>query len=108
MLASVPITSRGQTPQAGRTVAELTAQIEAKIAEYVNSLRDVWADLDSNYGYTLQAIHAQVIAKVLEVEGVLNVTNVVINEVGGEVGYYEYVETKALQEIPVLGTITLN
>lgn len=95
------------TPQVGRTVAELTSQIEAKISEYIDSLRDVWANLNSEYGYTLQAIHAQVIAKVLEVEGVLNVTNVIINNVGGEVGYYEYIETKALQEIPVLGTITL-
>ena len=96
------------TPQAGRTVAELTAQIEEKISGYIDSLRDVWADLDTNYGYTLQAIHAQVIAKVLEVEGVLNVTNVIINEVGGNIGHYDYTETKTLQEIPVLGTITLK
>lgn len=96
------------TPEPGRTVSELTAAINEKISEYIDELRANWATLNLYYGYTVQALHAQVIAKVLEVEGVLNVTNVVINEVGGEVGHYDYIETKALQEIPVLGTVTLN
>lgn len=96
------------TPEAGRTVEELRSAIEEKISDYVDNLRDNWAELNADYGYTVQVLHSQVIGEVLKVDGVLNITNVVINDVSSAVGHYDFTETKTTQEIPVLGTITLS
>ena len=94
-------------PKAGYTTEGLSNAIEQKITEYIESVKHNWAYI-SNYGalnlYSVIIYQAQIIAVVLEVEGVLSVNSVIINGVDAD---YELSETKALQEIPEKGIITI-
>jgi uncharacterized phage protein gp47/JayE len=95
------------TPKAGYTVDGLKSSIETALKSYINDLIDAWANIDysSDELYTCIVYEAQILASVMAVEGVLNVENITIN---GSASDYKLTETKELQEIPVVGTITIN
>lgn len=91
----------------GYTLAQLTDSIQAAIAEYIKSVRDAWA-VPITAGMTDYAsviYRARVTTAILSVTGVVNVTGLTLNAADADV---QLTETGAGQQLPVLGTVTLN
>lgn len=92
-------------PEPSHTTEELKNDIVNKVSEYINDVRKNWAYI-SDYGaanlFSVIIYQAQIIAKVLEVDGVLSVSSVIINSEDADCILSE---TKALQEIPIIGSI---
>ncbi len=84
------------TLQSGYTIGQVEDDITAAIAAYLLLLRQAWA---SETGLIVRV--AQLESRVLGVEGVADITGTTLNEVAAnaELG---------IEEIPVLGTVTLN
>ena len=94
-------------PQAGYTPEGLATAIEEAIDNYLAEVRDSWADIDywSENLYEVIIYQSQVIAKVLEVEGVLSVSSLIINEIDGD---YQLQENKTKQQIPIKGVVIVS
>lgn len=91
--------------QDGYSLSATQARIDAALTELVNTLKLQWGEPDNFYNYNLTAYYSQVIVAIVGVEGVVDVTNVTLNNGTDNV---TFTETGALQEIPVLGTVTLT
>lgn len=90
----------------GGTAAYQT-QIEEKIQEYLDTVKETWgAPLKSHViAYPVVVYISRIIYAILEIEDVVNVTDVKIN---GNDEDLVLTETAELQQIPVLGTVVLN
>lgn len=91
---------------AGFTLEQLKPLIEAEISAYIDDARVDWgtpASPDDN-DYALYVFRSQIMAAILRVRGVLNVTNLTLNDTPGDIAL---TETAALQQIPKLGVVTL-
>lgn len=81
--------------------------VEDAIADYIKTAAETWgAELigySVNYNVTIYL--ARIIAAVLSVEGVANVTGLTIN---GSATDLSCTETSALQQIPEMGTVTIH
>ena len=87
------------------TIGQVQAQIEANLENYLLSIRKEWAKKDylSENDYTSVYI-AQVIANMVNVNGVKNATDILINEENSDLN----IENTALEQfVPVLGTVEL-
>lgn len=84
----------------GVSVGQIQTTVEDSLEEYFLSVRQEWADND-----TIRIFIAQVIANILSVQGVQNVTNVKFN---GQSNDMSFTSTAAKQYVPILGTVTLN
>jgi len=82
-------------------------EIEQKITDYLDSVCETWGNrVKSNkIEYSSVVYIARIIAAVLSIPDVVNVTNVTIN---GEAGDLTLIETAELQQVPVLGEVTIN
>lgn len=90
----------------GYTVSQLKPLIEKKLEEYFASLRKDWGVLDgTSHDYNLTVHTSRIIAAVLGITGVANVSNIKINGIEGD---YSLTETGELQVLPILGTVTIN
>lgn len=86
--------------ESGYTIGSVQSYIEEKIEEYLLSLRKEWVKKDTFYVYL-----AQIIVAILQVDGVLNATNVLINNDNEDI----IITSTALEQfIPVLGEVILN
>ena len=86
----------------GHTIQSVTEAIEQKIAEYINQVRQSYSQ------YTTLAVYkARIISKVLEVEYVRNVTDVLLN---GEDDDIVFVDEGLIgkQYLPKLGSVTVE
>ena len=82
------------------TAGQVQEPAETYLEQYLLSVRKDWVDNE----YTSVYI-AQVVASILKVNGIKNVSNVKINGVASDIN----LENTALEQfIPVLGTVTLN
>lgn len=82
------------------TIGQVQEPAEEYLEEYLLSVRKDWVDNE----YTSVYI-AQIVASILKVNGIKNVSNVKINGVASDIN----LENTALEQfIPVLGTVTLN
>ena len=82
------------------TIGQVQEPAETYLGQYLLSVRKDWVDNE----YTSVYI-AQVVASILKVNGIKNVSNVKINGVASDIN----LENTALEQfIPVLGTVTLN
>ena len=82
------------------TAGQVQEPAETYIEQYLLSVRKDWVDNE----YTSVYI-AQIVASILKVNGIKNVSNVKINGVASDIN----LENTALEQfIPVLGTVTLN
>ncbi len=91
---------------AGFSVEQLKPLIEAEISAYIDDARIDWgtpASSDDN-DYALYIFRSQIMAAILRVRGILNVTNLTLNDSPGDI---TLTETAALQQIPKLGVVTL-
>lgn len=106
--AAVPVNVAAHiTVAGGYTLSQLTASIEAAIAEYIKSVRDAWA-VPITAGMTDYAsviYRARVTTAMLLVTGVVNVTGLTLNGADADV---QLLETGAEQQLPVLGAVTLS
>ena len=82
-------------------------EIKEKIEEYIASVRETWGEALTAHtiSYPVSVYAARIIYAILSVPEVVNVTNLTINGSSGDVSC---TETSALQQVPVVGTITLN
>ena len=91
---------------AGFSVEQLKPLIEAEISAYIDDARIDWgtpASSDDN-DYALYIFRSQIMAAILRVRGILNVTSLTLNDSPGDI---TLTETAALQQIPKLGVVTL-
>ena len=82
------------------TIGQVQEPAEEYLEQYLLSVRKDWVDNE----YTSVYI-AQIVASLLKVNGIKNVSNVEIN---GEASDINLENTALEQFIPVLGTVTLN
>lgn len=85
-------------------LAQLRATIEKAIGDYLLELRKGWGLPDEVNEYFLAVYVARINAAIISVTGVANVSDVTINGISSDL---ELSETAQLQELPVLGTVTL-
>ncbi len=87
--------------------ADYKEQIEQKIEEYLLTVRQQWGrELRSRkVEYHVMVYVARIIYEILTISGIINVTNVKIN---GETGDMVCSQSAELQQIPVLGQVTID
>ena len=91
----------------GMTIDQVEGLITDAIDNYLLSVRKNWgtpADRATNT-YILYIFRAQIIAAILDVDGVINVTDLMLNGADNDI---TITQTGQLQRIPVLGTVVLN
>ena len=90
----------------GYEVGQVQPLVEEAVEEYLLSLRQSWATPTTTGGvsYAVNVYTARVIAAIVGVAGVANASGVTLN--GG--GDMELTQTGVLQQVPILGTVTLN
>lgn len=92
---------------AGYAVGQVQPLIEAAIAEYFLNVQKSWGTPTNALlnNYKADIFIAQVSAAILSVRGVTNVTGLALNGVATDV---ICTETSAVQQLPVLGVVTLG
>ena len=82
-------------------------QIRQKIQEYLDTLCKAWGDVIKSHQitYAVTVYASRIIYSILTIQDVVNVSNVKINGVSGDL---KLTETSALQQVPVLGTVVIN
>lgn len=95
------------TLAAGTVIGQVQAPIEQAISNYLRSVRQAWDDNTSDTGvaYAADVYTARVTAAILSVEGVVNAAEIQLN---GSTSDLILTETGAVQQVPVLGTVTLH
>lgn len=91
----------------GRTAGQLSAPIREAVEAYLLSIRQEWAEPEASglTHYSSWVYAARVTAAMLSVPGVVNVTGLTIN---GSPADLQLTETGLLQQIPVLGEVTVS
>ena len=95
------------TLAAGYSIAQVQPLAEAAIAEYLLEVRRGWGTPinDTTAAYAANVYQSRVLAAILGVTGVVNVTNVTLN---GAAADLRLIESGELQQVPIMGTVTLN
>lgn len=89
----------------GYVLSQLSSSIIGAINNYISELREAW-DKPDNYGeYSLTAYHSRLVAGILSVGGVSNATNLTMNGSSGDI---VLTQTGTVQQVPKVGTITVN
>lgn len=92
--------------QSGFTLAQVEPLIVDAIETYLASIRSAWdTPLSDGTSYASIVYYARILTAILSVAGVLNVTNLLVNNGTADI---TLTETGALQEVPVLGTVTIS
>jgi uncharacterized phage protein gp47/JayE len=89
----------------GYTVNAVKPLIQTIIEDYFITLRQQWDDMDVNGEYSLSVFLAQISAKILSIVGVTNVTNILLN---GSAADITLTQNSTTQQIPKIGTLTIN
>lgn len=87
------------------SLGQVTTPIKNAIESYFLTLRKGWGVPDVYNEYTLGIYISRIMAASLDVQGVANVSNVNIN---GNFSDVQLTQTGALQQLPVVGTVTIN
>lgn len=93
------------TLSTGIGIEQVQDSVEEAINNYLYQLRTQWANSDDQNRYALSVYVAQITAAILSVSGVVTVNNLTVNTFSGDLSL---VETGELQQIPVLGEVTLQ
>lgn len=104
--ASIAV-SAALTLQPGYNVGQLQSAIEAALEAYMLSVRQSWDTNISTTGfeYAANIYRAQIIAAIVGVTGVVNATNVRLNGADSDI---ILPQTGSVQQVPVLGVVTLT
>lgn len=95
------------TLAAGYSLEQVQGPIQNAIDTYIISIRQSWGTPinDTEVLYASNVYLSRVVAAIVGTAGVANATGVQLN---GTAGDLELTETGAVQQVPVLGTVTLN
>ena len=93
------------TVQAG--VETYQEQIEERIRAYLKSVCESWGNAikSQHITYVVAIYSSRIVAAILEIPNIINVTDVLINGASGDL---VLTETADLQQIPSLGVVTIN
>lgn len=82
-------------------------EIEQKIQKYLKSVCESWGSAikSQKISYVVAVYSSRIVAAILEIPNVVNVTDVMINGASGDL---ILTETAELQQIPSLGVVTIN
>lgn len=91
----------------GYSIGQIQPLVEEKLETYMESIRKNWSDpiSQSTVSYAAPIYRAQIIAAMIGVTGIINASNVLIN---GEDKDLMLEQSGELQQLPVLGGVTLN
>jgi uncharacterized phage protein gp47/JayE len=82
-------------------------QIQEKIKDYLESVRKSWGTMlkSQKIEYAVIVYVSRIIYAILTIPEIVNVTDVIIN---GQASDVVCVENSAMQQVPVLGAVTIN
>lgn len=91
----------------GYEIGQVQEPVETAIGNYLLGIRQDWATptVAGGIEYAASVFVAQVIAAIVSVSGVINATNVTLNDSTADI---TLTQTGTTQQVPVLGTVTLN
>ena len=95
------------TLQSGYNTGQVQAAIESALEAYLLSVRQEWSTniSSTSVAYAANIYVAQVIAAIISVVGVVNATGVTLNGAAEDIAL---TETGTVQQVPVLGEVTLT
>lgn len=89
----------------GYTLDIVKPNILSEIKKYILSVKKTWGIPDELNNHKLNVYLSRITSAMLNVEGVSNITNVKINNATKDINL---VQTATLQQLPKMGTLTLN
>lgn len=94
-------------PSASSDISSYKEQITANIQEYIDSVNAGWGNTLKGYTveYPVTVYIARIIAAIITVSGIVNVSGVSIN---GQSGDLQLTETAQLQQVAALGEVTIS
>lgn len=95
------------TLQSEYSISTVQTNVENAISAYLLEVRRNWAHrtVTNTVEYLVYVYISRIIVNVLQVEGVINATNVTVN---GDTEDLQLTENGTVQQLPVLGTVTLS
>lgn len=93
------------TLQNGYTLGQVETPIKTVLASYIQSLRASWADATDSNVYNCDVFIARVSAAIVNVSGVANVSDVLLNGAAEDI---ILTQTGQVQQLPKLGEVTMN
>lgn len=89
----------------GYKLETLMPNIKASLENYLLSLREAWENSDDENNYSVTVYLGRINFAILNVKGVSSAYELKLNETDTDI---KLTETSSLQEIPVLGTVSLD
>lgn len=89
----------------GYKLETLMPDIKAALENYLLSLREAWENSDDENNYSVTVYLGRINFAILNVKGVSSAYKLKLNETDTDI---KLTETSSLQEIPVLGTVSLD
>lgn len=89
----------------GYKLETLMPDIKAALENYLLSLREAWENSDDENNYSVTVYLGRINFAILNVKGVSSAYELKLNETDTDI---KLTETSSLQEIPVLGTVSLD
>lgn len=89
----------------GYKLETLMPDIKATLENYLLSLREAWENSDDENNYSVTVYLGRINFTILNVKGVSSAYELKLNETDTDI---KLTETSSLQEIPVLGTVSLD
>lgn len=91
--------------QIGYAIGQVEPAVAQALTNYIQSLREEWAEENDRNVYTCDVFLSRVSATIISVAGVANVTNVMLNGVAQDV---MLIQSGTVQQLPKLGEVSLN
>lgn len=91
----------------GYEIGQVQAPVETAVSNYLQNIRENWATptVQGGVDYASSVFVAQIIAAIINTVGVVNATNVTLNSSTADI---VLAQTGTTQQVPILGTVTLN
>lgn len=93
------------TLQNNYTTDQVKGLVKTALESYIKSLRESWGDADNFNAYSCNVFLSRVSSAIVMTPGIANVTDVKMNGVAADI---YLTETSLVQELPILGEVTLN
>lgn len=93
------------TLQRGYTLGQVETSVQEALTDYIQSLREVWADSNDLNVYACDVFVSRASSAIINVVGVANVTDVLLNGAASDISLTQSGE---LQQLPQLGEVVLN
>lgn len=92
--------------EVGLTYVDVTPAIQTALNDFfLNMRKQQWATIQNGRSYALKVFIAQISAAILGVSGVVNVSDLTLNNAAKDI---TLTFSNTLQEVPILGSVTVN